>query len=96
MFALLYLIALVLVSIVSGGQPSGQPSSLPTSLPTSVPSGEPSGEPAVTYPDPICDFIAATDIETIYSEWSCNSMGQPITSSCVWLGLVRMQFHLFI
>ncbi len=39
--------------------------------------------------DPICAFIAATNIENIYSMWSCNASGQPVTDPCnvVWIGL---------
>lgn len=30
----------------------------------------------------LCGFIAATNIETIYSEWSCNSSGLTVTDPC--------------
>ena len=37
----------------------------------------------------ICNFIASTNIESVYSEWSCNATGQTITNPCdpVWRGL---------
>lgn len=40
--------------------------------------------------DPICGFIAATNIESIYSEWSCFPNGSSVTSPCSqpnWRGL---------
>ena len=38
----------------------------------------------------ICSLVAATNIESLYSEWSCTSGGVPKTSPCAnnWNGLV--------
>ena len=43
------------------------------------------------YEDPLCSLVAATDIESIESIWSCGTDGQPATPPCtglvVWTGL---------
>ena len=37
--------------------------------------------------DPICGFVAATNIETIYPSWSCNVSGVPNSDACNWHGV---------
>ena len=37
--------------------------------------------------NPYCDFIAATNIETLYTEWSCTNNSIPTTDICTWDGL---------
>ena len=37
--------------------------------------------------DPICGFVAATNIESLYSSWSCNSGGTTNSDPCAWDGI---------
>ena len=35
----------------------------------------------------LCGFIAATNIQSIYSQWKCNSSGYTVSNPCSWPGL---------
>ena len=37
---------------------------------------------AVSSMDPICGFVAATNVEELSSQWSCNTTGMPETDPC--------------
>jgi len=37
--------------------------------------------------DPICGFVAATNIEIVHPSWSCNVNGAPNSDACDWHGI---------
>ena len=41
--------------------------------------------------NPLCDFAAATNIESFYVGWNCTAGGQPVTDPCLnpeqWVGI---------
>ena len=46
--------------------------------------------PVVVAVDPMCDIVAATNIQSILSQWSCTTGGVTSTTPCtppVWTGL---------
>ena len=63
-----------------------------TSIPTATPTATPTAAPttAATSTDiGLCGFIAATNIESIFSQWSCDSSGVTTTDPCdpTWDGI---------
>ena len=72
-------------------EPTDQPTSAPTVTPTVVPTGATAVPTATPTPAPsvalstdvgMCGLIAATNVESIYSQWSCDGSGLTTTAPC--------------
>ena len=65
---------------------------IPTGQPTVNPTGRPSGQPTghIIQADPICYFVAATNVQSLHTQWSCTTAGSTVTHPCaapIWSGL---------
>ena len=72
--------------IACSNSPSGQPTVNP-SRPSGQPTGRPSGQPTIRpSAEPLlyhlCSIIAATNVESMYSQWSCTPAGAPALPPC--------------
>ena len=40
---------------------------------------------------PICDIAASTNIESLFQDWNCNSLGIPLGDYCVWSSVMCVE-----